>query len=132
MAGDNPEGGHATGLLNSLKTLLSTLLAVVQTRVELISTEIEEERARLQEFVALAVASVFCLSFGLLLLTFFLVAAFWDTHRLSVLAGLAAFYLGLGLTAGMTLRRKIRSKPRLFAATLAELSRDRDFLNPRR
>lgn len=132
MADADPEAGRAPGLLNSLKTLLGTLLAIVQTRVELISTEIEEERARLQEFLALMLVSVFCLGFGFLLLTFFIVAVFWDTHRLSVLGGLAVFYLGSGITAGMALRRKIRNKPRVFAATLAELSKDRDILKPQR
>jgi uncharacterized membrane protein YqjE len=132
MADANPEAGHAAGLLTSLKSLLSTLLSIAHTRLELISTELEEERARLQEFLALMLVSVFCLGFGFLLLTFFIVAVFWDTYRLSVLGGLAVFYLGSGITAAVALRRKIRSKPRLLAATLAELSKDRDSLNAQR
>lgn len=125
------EEGQATGLLNSLKTLLATLLAIVQTRLELVSTEFEEERARLQSVLMLLLAALFCLGFGALLLTLFIVVLFWDTHRLSVTAGCAIFYLGLGWSAAAAARAKLRSKPRLFAATLAELSKDRDSLKHR-
>jgi uncharacterized membrane protein YqjE len=42
------EGGkrqHASGLLASLPRLLDTLIELAQTRIAIVSTEIEEERA---------------------------------------------------------------------------------------
>jgi len=58
------------------------------------------------------------------------VAIFWETHRLSVLAGLAVIYLGVATAVGLILRKKAMSKPRLFSATMAELSKDRERLKP--
>jgi len=131
MAGDNPGEGHSAGLLNSIKTLAGTLLAIVHTRLELVSNEVEAEWERLQVFVVLTMVSLFCLGFGVLLLTLFVVIVFWDSHRLSVLGGITAAYLGLGLAAAGMLRHKIRTRPRLFATTLGELRQDRDLMTPR-
>ncbi len=100
----------------------------MKTRLELVSTEIEEERERIKEIVLLAVIALFCMSLGVLLLTLLIVVAFWNTYRLYVLSGFVIFYLGLGLIAGLVMRRKVISKPRLFSGTLSELAKDRESL----
>lgn len=123
--------GHATGLLASLQRLLATLLEVLQTRVEIIATEFEEERVRIQELVVFGFVALFFVNLGIVLLTLFTVMLFWETHRLYVLGGLAVLYLGLGFIISIVLRRRLGARPRLFATTLAELSKDRDQLTPR-
>jgi uncharacterized membrane protein YqjE len=50
----------------------------------------------------------------------------------AVLGAFAAFYLALGAVALWVWRARVRSRPRLLAATLGELARDRDQLWPRR
>lgn len=123
--------GRATGLLASLQRLLATLLEVLQTRVEIIATEFEEERVRIQELVVFGFVALFFVNLGIVLLTLFTVMLFWETHRLYVLGGLAVLYLGLGFIISIVLRRRLGARPRLFATTLAELSKDRDQLTPR-
>jgi len=59
------ESREAEGLLASLKTLALTLVGVVQTRLELLSTDIAEERARLTAILISVMAALFCLGFGL-------------------------------------------------------------------
>ena len=51
MAVSDEDTGQASAsnLLRSIQRMLSTLAGIVQTRVELASTELEEERVRLQE-----------------------------------------------------------------------------------
>ncbi len=115
---------RAKGLFGPLRAALATSLAVLQTRLDLISTELEEERERFKEMILLAVISLFCVSLGILLLTLFVVVIFWDTHRFYVLGGFTALYLGLGLTVGGILRKKALSRPKLFSATLSELAKD--------
>ena len=110
---------------------MATLLEILQTRVEIVATEFEEERARLQELVVFGILMLFFVGVGLSLLTLFVVMLYWDTHRLAVLGGVALFYLGLGGTAGIVLYRRIKSRPRLFATTLSELVRDRNQLSSR-
>lgn len=117
-----------TGLFGSLKRLAGTFVSLLKTRLELVSTEIEEERERIKEIVLLAVIALFCMSLGVLLLTLLIVVAFWNTYRLYVLSGFVIFYLGLGLIAGLVMRRKVISKPRLFSGTLSELAKDRESL----
>lgn len=120
----------AGGLLASLQRLLATLLDIVQTRVAIVATEFEEERVRLRELVVFGLVALFFVSLGIVLFTLFVVMLFWETHRLYVMGGFALLYLGLGVVAGISLRHRLKSRPRLFATTLAELSKDRDQLTP--
>ncbi|OGI44826.1 MAG: hypothetical protein A2150_05950 [Candidatus Muproteobacteria bacterium RBG_16_64_11] len=122
--------GTPSGLLASLQRLVAALLEILQTRLEIVATEFEEERERIRELVLFGFLALFFTSFGLLLLTLFIVVLFWDTHRLYVLGGFTLLYLTLGFIAGAVLRQRLRTRPRLFAATLAELSKDRERLTP--
>jgi uncharacterized membrane protein YqjE len=103
---------------------------VFQTRLELLATEVEEERVRLGRLLLLGAAAAFFLALGILTLTLFVIVLFWDTHRLVVSGLLAALYLGAGLALAFAARREARARPRLFAASLSELAKDRERLNP--
>lgn len=122
---------HAPGLVRSLSNLGSTAVEILHTRLQLVSTEIQEEKERLVEMMVYAVIGVFCLSFALLLLTFFVVIAFWDSYRLPVLAVLTLLYLAVGIAAGIAFRNKLKAQAVLFAATLSELRKDHTHLAPR-
>jgi len=118
-------GTHSPSLLQSLKTYLATWVDVLRTRLDLFSTELQEERERLQQLLVLALVSLLCLVFGALLVTFFVVVAFWDTnYRLAVVGGLALLYLTAGAIAAVVARRKSQHRPKLFSATLNELAKD--------
>ncbi len=104
---------------------MTTLLEILQTRVEIVATEFEEERVRLQELAAFGILTLFFVSVGLTLVTLFVVSLYWDTHRLEVLGGVALLYLGLGGFTGGVLYRRLKSRHRLFATTLSELVKDR-------
>jgi len=116
---------RSAGLLASARTLLGTLLGIAQTRLELLATELEEERLRLAKMLWYGFLTLFFLGIGLLLLTLLVVVAFWECHRLAALAIAAAIYLGIAFFCFVRLRRQTRHKPRLFAASLAELGKDR-------
>jgi len=120
----------AGGLLASLQRLLATLLDIVQTRVAIVATEFEEERVRLRELVVFGFVALFFVNLGVVLFTLLVVMLFWESHRLYVMGGFALLYLGVGVVAGISLRHRLKSRPRLFATTLAELSKDRDQLTP--
>jgi uncharacterized membrane protein YqjE len=120
--------GSGKGLFESLKTFTSTLVAIVHTRIELLSTELEEERARLGSMLMVALVAVFCFGLGVVLATLMIVVAFWDTHRLLVLGLLAALFLSAGVVAWSFVLDKMRNKPRLFHASLSEMDKDREQL----
>ncbi len=117
-----------TGFFDLVRSLVSTVIGLLQTRLDLACTELEEERERLKEIVLLAAILFFCAALGVLLLTVLVVTIFWDSHRFYVLGGFAVFYLGVALIAARMIRRKALSRPKLFSATLAELAKDSERL----
>ncbi len=129
MSEPSPAGGK--GLFDSLKGLASSLVAIVHTRLELLSTDLEEERARLVSVLVMLFVALFCLGVGVVLLAILIAVVFWDSHRLLALALLTGVFLAGGVAALGFARHKLRTKPRLFAASLAELSRDRQHLTGR-
>ncbi len=126
MPYQTPGGGK--GLLASLATLASTLVAIAHTRLDLLSSDLEEEREHLLSLLVLSLSALFFLGIGVLLATLLVVVAFWDTYRLPVLAVLAVIFLAAGISAWRIALHKARTKPRLFAASLAELLKDRQQL----
>jgi uncharacterized membrane protein YqjE len=71
----------------------------------------------------------FFLALGVLVATFFLILLFWDTHHLLVTGLLAGLYLLVGVLFAAVARRCAQAKSKLFAASLAELQKDRDQFN---
>lgn len=127
---ENAQGalGKSKGLLESLTSLAATLVAIAHTRLDLLATDLEEGREYLLSLVVLALAALFCFGVGVVLAAILIVAAFWDTHRLLVLALLAGFFLAAGLVAWQCAMYKAKAKPRLFAGSLSELLKDRQQL----
>lgn len=128
-SGSQPEYGP--GLFNSIRTMACTLLAIVQTRAELLSTELEEERIRLTSMLAWSFVMLFCAGLGVVFVTLLFVVALWDDHRLLAVGIPAAAFLLAAFASWRVVAAKAQAKPRLFSASLAELSRDRERLTPR-
>ena len=113
------------GLLASARAVLAGRIDIGQTRLQLASTEIEEERLRLAELLLWATAALFFIGIGLVLAALLLVLLVWDGPREWVLGGLTALFLAIGGWAAAAWRRKARAKPAFLATALAELKRDR-------
>ena len=116
--------------MESLRRLADTLLAIFQTRLELLSNEIEEERLRVAQMLLYGGVALLFFGLAFIMLTVFFVVLFWDSNRLLVLGGFTALYFVAGLLVWNELRRMAREKSRLFSASLAELADDRDRLAP--
>ena len=116
---------------DSVKAIAATLLAIAHTRLELLSTELEEERVWLISTLVWTFVALFCAGIGVVLATLFIVVVLWDTYRLLALGISAILFLLGALLAWRIVRKKARAKPRLFAASLAELSKDHEELTPR-
>jgi uncharacterized membrane protein YqjE len=120
--------GRRGGLIASLLRLLDSLLEIVQTRIELVASEYEEEREHLRELLLYGMITLFFFGFGVVLLTMFVILLLWDSHGLLVLGGFASAYLVAGVIALIVLLTKIRQRPRIFSATVGELRNDREHL----
>jgi uncharacterized membrane protein YqjE len=119
-----------SGLMESLKRMTGTLLVIFQTRLDLLSSEIEEERLNIEQTLLFASIAFFFFGLAILLLTIFIVVLFWDNYRLPVLAGFIVMYFAAGLLAWMALRNVSGKKSKLFSASHAALSDDRVLLAP--
>ena len=122
--------GQSAGLMDSVKRLASTLISIISTRLELLANELQEERLHLTHMFFLSLLALFCFGMALLLLTIFITVLFWDDHRIAVVGGLCAFFFVSGTLIALLLRNKAQSRPKLFSASLAELARDREQLEP--
>ena len=92
---DAPSGG----VLDTLRGLLVTGIALAKVRLELLSTEVREEKARLLAILAYGGAAIFLLAVGAVFLAVFLTVLLWDSHRLLVLGLAAAVFLLAGAGA---------------------------------
>jgi uncharacterized membrane protein YqjE len=117
------------GLLLSARRVLAAVLEIAHTRLQLASTEIEEERLRLTELMVWAALALFSLFVGVVVTALLVVVLVWDGHRELALALLSAGFLGIAAGAAFKCASKARAKPPLLAATLAELRRDREALS---
>ncbi len=121
----------AAGLLHSVSRLSGTVLGIVHTRLELLRTELQEEvqhaaKLALWAFVA-AFAGLMALFLGALAVIF----AFWDSHRILAAVAMVAVFALIAVGAALAAQHKLRTKPPMLDATLAELAKDRDQLRAR-
>jgi uncharacterized membrane protein YqjE len=125
---DNPDGspgGPVRSLVRSIANLVATAVAIAHTRLELFSTELQQEVHRAAEILVWIGVALMAGGIGLFLLALAIVFVFWDTHRvIASIVVTSAFFL-IALIAALVLRAKIRGKPRLLDATLTELAKDR-------
>ncbi len=127
-----PGAGDTGGIVQSLRNLAATLVALLRTRAELLVTELEEERIRLLQLLFWAAGALFLSGVGILLLTILLVAVFWDSsYRVTAIVALAGVFLAAGIGMAIGVRNRMHARPRLFSASLDELARDKDQLTPR-
>lgn len=117
-------------IAESVTRLAATLLAIVQTRVQLAATELEEESLRYFSYLVYSLAALFFLGLAILLGAALIVMLYWDTHRVEVLASLMILFAIAGMTLGWRVRSQYRLKPVLLGNSLSELSRDREMLHP--
>lgn len=137
MAAERPQGASeeakagAGGLGASLRQLGGTLLDIAHTRLDLLATEIEEEKRRLLAVMAWGAFGVLMASVGLVFLAAFVSVLFWDTHRLLVLGGVTAAFFAACVLALRQVRVRLAESQGMLRDTLAELEADRKALHDR-
>ena len=118
-------GAGRPPLRESVASLLAALFGSVRTRLELASVEYAEERSRLGAQLALLIAGMACLLFAVLFVALGVVAWFWDSHRFAAILGVIVVFAGTGAALLWRRAEVARSAPTPFAASLAELEKDR-------
>jgi uncharacterized membrane protein YqjE len=123
--------GPLGGLLHSLTQVVATLVAMAQTRLELLTTELQEEIHRAAAVLLWAFVALFAAGIGLFLLALAAIFAYWDTHRVLVSALVTLAFFVVAAIATLCLRKQLRGRSRLLDGTRSELARDKQRLDER-
>jgi uncharacterized membrane protein YqjE len=124
LAESSDHQASGEGLLDSIKTLTATVVAMAYNRLHLLSADIEIARERIFSLFITVIVALFFLCFGVLLLSIFIVVIFWDTHRLLALGTVTGLFIGVGSTLLIRAMSAIKKMPATFEASLAELAKD--------
>lgn len=118
-----------SGLFGSLRRLVDTAVEILQVRLQLLGSELEQEKLRLVEALVQAAIGLVMVALSLVLALGFVVLLFWEGYRLPAIGVLTLLFGG----GGVWLLRRALAKARgpeggPFALSLAELRRDREGL----
>ena len=116
-------------LLSSIKGLASTGASIAQTRLELLSLDVQIARSKFISLLVMIISALFFLFFGLVMLALLIVIYSWETDRMMALGLLTAAFLSVGLILALLITQSLRKMPRLFEASITELAKDREALS---
>lgn len=116
-----------SGLFASLRRLLGSAAELVEVRLALFATELQQEKLRALDALALLAVALLAAGVALVLLSLFVVMLFAEPYRVAALGVVVLVY---ALAAGLLLRaaRARLAEGTPFEATRAELRRDREAL----
>jgi uncharacterized membrane protein YqjE len=112
------------GLFGSLRRALANLIELAHTRLQLLSVEMEARLLNSRLVMLWSVVALFSASLAMLMLTLTILIIFWDTHRLLAAGIITAFFALVAIAAALVVRHRVRTRPRLLAASISELKRD--------
>lgn len=125
------EPRSTAGLFQSFSNFAGTLIAIAHTRLQLLTTELQEEVRQVGAILLWAFIAAFTALLALFLGALAVIFAFWDTHRIAASLAMIGLFLAIAIGAGLMLAKKLRDKSPLLDDTLAELAKDRDNLKAR-
>jgi uncharacterized membrane protein YqjE len=121
----------ASGLLDSVRRMGSSFLALIHTRVELFAVELQEQKLRAIGLLGWLIVALALAVAGILLVIGILGLFLWQHAGYAGVIGLALATLGSSAGLLWMLRRRILSEPDPFAATISEMGKDLEFMDPR-
>lgn len=130
----DPQGGSSAGgaansgpsLFGSLRSFWSVLLAILYTRLDLATTELQEQGVRVIQLLLAGFIAVVALLTAFFLLNFWFIAAYWDDlhSRLLVIGIIFAVYALIGVIAAAIATSIVKAWPGILSQTIKELRKD--------
>lgn len=128
MTGMNEGDQKPAGWFDGLRRVGDSLLGLAQTRFELFTVELQEEKLRVVKLLIwLAVALALGLG-GLLIVVGTLALFLWQVAGYAGLLGLALVVLGGAAGILWTIYHRVRKGPLPFSQTVTEFKKDREWL----
>lgn len=117
-----------SALFDSLRRLLAGVVAIAQTRLELVTTELAAEIQRAVGVLLWAAIALFFGGISVLMIAITIVMATPEPYRWLSAGLVAAAFVATAVAAALVVRRRVRDRPPFLAASLGELRRDREAL----
>jgi uncharacterized membrane protein YqjE len=117
--------GPVSGFWSVIVHVLTTLLDMIYTRAEILFLDLQESSERLLSLLIWSLVGLLAAAMTLFLGSLCLIFIFWDTHRVLVALLITGSFAAVAITAALVVGAKIRARHTIFAATLAEFSKDR-------
>lgn len=108
----------------SITSIMSTFVAMLHTRLDLISVEIEEELLRFSSYFMAALIILFCGGIAVASLLLLTLVLFWEQHRIAVLISFITIFSAIGVLTVWWLKTQIANKPPLLGNSIAEFKKD--------
>lgn len=124
----DPNSTPTGGLLNSVRRIGRSLLALIHNRLDLASVEWHEEKIRLLSLLLQAAAVVVLVTLFFLMLLALVVYALW---QITPWLGLALPAVLFGLSASLLfgkMKRRLKTEPRPFSETIAAFKKDVEWI----
>jgi uncharacterized membrane protein YqjE len=129
----NANANVTDGLVTHVRQLGASILGHAAMRFELLSIEVQEEKARLVKLAISAAFAVLLLIVSVVLTAIAVLSIYWDTvHRVPAAVSIACTFGLLTLACGLYVGRQLRQTSTLFATSAAELRLDSQALYPER
>jgi uncharacterized membrane protein YqjE len=116
-------------LLSSIKNIVATGASIAQTRLELLSVDVQIARSKFISLLVMIICALFFLFFGLVMLALLIVIYSWETNRMLALGLLTSGFIVIGLILALLVMQSLRTMPKLFEASIAEFAKDREELS---
>ncbi len=130
MSGAVPASG-AEGFLTHIRQLGASLLGHAAMRVELLSIEVQEEKARLVKLAMSAALVSALLIVSLVMMAILVLAIYWDTpYRVTAAMWLLGLFSACTVGGGLYLSTQLQQTSTLFVNSAAELRQDAQALAP--
>lgn len=123
--------GMGGGIFARVRLLIDKVLHLVETRLDLLSVELHEEKCRLIESLIWASAAVFLGGMALFTITITIIFVLWANYetRMWALGILSFFYLAAAIFCLFKLKRRFHNGHMPFEESLREIKKDRECLD---
>jgi uncharacterized membrane protein YqjE len=126
---ESVEPGQNLTLFASLRSFWGVIVAILYTRLDLVTLELEEEVVRAAQLLAVLIGALLCLGLTIFFLLCFLVELS-GTHLMLVLGIICGGCVIATVVLGLVARQMILTRPKFLSQTLAELRKDIENLKP--
>ena len=124
-------GGMSGGIFARAKYLIDKILHLAETRLELLSVELQEEKCRLIESLIWATAAVFLGGVAIVMTTVTIIFVVWSNPeiRIQALGLLSLVYITAAFYCLRMLKKRLKHSGLPFGESLRAIKKDRECLD---